>query len=81
MIAMKASPISVFPVSDVSRSREVVGCRHLSTVSSGHMALLDAAGTCLILVKRDQLISSVLEDHGGVLLLPTRLIHDGVVCG
>src|SRR5207244_11905194 len=45
---------------------EVVGCRHLSTVPGGHMAFLDAAGTCLILVKRDPPINPVLDDHGGV---------------
>ena len=45
------------PVSDVERSTrfytEIVGCRHLATVGQGTMAFLDAAGTCLILVKRD----------------------------
>jgi catechol 2,3-dioxygenase-like lactoylglutathione lyase family enzyme len=30
------------------------------------MAFLDAAGTCLILVKRDPPINPVLDDHGGV---------------
>jgi hypothetical protein len=30
------------------------------------MAFLDAAGTCLILVKRDPPIDPVLDDHGGV---------------
>ena len=30
------------------------------------MAFLDAAGTCLILVKRDPPINPVLVDHGGV---------------
>ena len=30
------------------------------------MAVLDAAGTCLILVKRDPLINPRPEDHGGV---------------
>jgi catechol 2,3-dioxygenase-like lactoylglutathione lyase family enzyme len=30
------------------------------------MAFLDAAGTCLILVKRDPPINPVQDDHGGV---------------
>ena len=30
------------------------------------LAFLDAAGTCLILVKRDLPINPVLDDHGGV---------------
>jgi hypothetical protein len=45
---------------------EHVGCRHLSTVGRGTMAFLDAAGTCLILVKRDPPINPRPEDHGGV---------------
>jgi glyoxylase I family protein len=58
------------PVSDVPRSTrfytEIVGCRHLSTVAGGTMAFLDAAGTCLILVKRDPPINVRPESHGGV---------------
>ena len=58
------------PVSDVERSTrfytEIVGCRHLSTVGQGTMAFLDAAGTCLILVKRDPPINPRAESHGGV---------------
>ena len=58
------------PVSDVERSTrfytEIVGCRHLATVAQGTMAFLDAAGTCLILVKRDPPINPHPEDHGGV---------------
>jgi len=58
------------PVSDVERSTrfytEIVGCRHLATVAQGTMAFLDAAGTCLILVKRDPPINPRPEDHGGV---------------
>jgi catechol 2,3-dioxygenase-like lactoylglutathione lyase family enzyme len=56
------------PVSDVVKSTQfytdVVGCRHLST--NGQMVFLDAAGTCLILVKRDAPINPVRDDHGGV---------------
>ena len=44
------------PVSDVGKSTkfytEIVGCRHLSTVPTGDMAFLDAAGVCVILVRR-----------------------------
>src|SRR6266567_2433881 len=35
-------------------------------VARGTMAFLDAAGTCLILVKRDPPINPVAENHGGV---------------
>jgi catechol 2,3-dioxygenase-like lactoylglutathione lyase family enzyme len=70
MVAIKAVAHFSIPVSDVARSTrfytEVVGCRHLSTVPGGHMAFLDAAGTCLILVKRDAPINAVRDDHGGV---------------
>jgi hypothetical protein len=45
---------------------EVVGCTHLSTMPRGDMGFLDAAGTCLILVKGDPPINAVLDDHGGV---------------
>lgn len=58
------------PVSDIERSTrfytEIVGCRHLATVGRDTMAFLDAAGTCLILVKRDPPINPRPEDHGGV---------------
>jgi catechol 2,3-dioxygenase-like lactoylglutathione lyase family enzyme len=58
------------PVSDVAKSTrfytEIVGCRHLATVGQGAMAFLDAAGTCLILVKREPPINPRPEDHGGV---------------
>ena len=58
------------PVSDVAASTrfytEIVGCRHLATVAQGTMAFLDAAGTCLILVKRDPPINHRPDDHGGV---------------
>lgn len=70
MVAIKAVAHFSIPVSDVATSTrfytEIVGCKHLSTVPSGHMAFLDAAGTCLILVKRDPPINPVLDDHGGV---------------
>jgi catechol 2,3-dioxygenase-like lactoylglutathione lyase family enzyme len=70
MIAIKGVAHFSIPVSDVATSTrfytEIVGCTHLSTVPSGHMAFLDAAGTCLILVKRDPPINRVLDDHGGV---------------
>jgi len=45
---------------------EVVGCRHLMTVPRGDMVFLDAAGTCLILVKRPPPINPVQDNHGGV---------------
>jgi glyoxylase I family protein len=58
------------PVSDVERSTrfyiDIVGCRHLATVGQGTMAFLDAAGTCLILVKREPPINPRPESHGGV---------------
>ena len=56
-------------MSDVARStrfyREIVGCRHLSTVPRGDIAFLDAAGTCLILVKRNPPINPLPDNHGG----------------
>ena len=70
MVAIKAVAHFSIPVSDVPKSTEfytkVVGCRHLSTTPNGQMAFLDAAGTCLILVKRAPPINPVPEDHGGV---------------
>ena len=58
------------PVSDVERSTrfytDIVDCRHLATVGHSTMAFLDAAGTCLILVKRDPPINKQPEGHGGV---------------
>src|SRR6266446_6327830 len=70
MVAIKAVAHFSIPVSDIPRNTrfytEVVGCRHLSTVPRGDMAFLDAAGTCLILVKHDPPINPVLGDHGGV---------------
>ena len=58
------------PVSDVGKSTkfytEIVGCRHLSTVPTGDMAFLDAAGVCVILVKREPPINAALDDHNGV---------------
>ena len=58
------------PVSDVGKSTkfytEIVGCRHLSTVPTGDMAFLDAAGVCVILVKREPPINVALDDHNGV---------------
>jgi catechol 2,3-dioxygenase-like lactoylglutathione lyase family enzyme len=70
MVAIKAVAHFSIPVSDIPKSTqfytEVVGCRHLSTTPNGHMVFLDAAGTCLILVKRDPPINPVPDDHGGV---------------
>jgi len=70
MVAIKAVAHFSIPVSDVPKSRqfytEVVGCRHLSTTPNGQMVFLDAAGTCLILIKRDAPINPVHDNHGGV---------------
>jgi catechol 2,3-dioxygenase-like lactoylglutathione lyase family enzyme len=70
MVAIKAVAHFSIPVSDVPKSSrfytEVVGCRHLSTTPNGQMVFLDAAGTCLILVKRDPPINPVSDNHGGV---------------
>ena len=70
MVAIQGVAHFSIPVSDIARSTqfytEVVGCRHLSTVPRGNMSFLDAAGTCLILVKRDPPINPVPDDHGGV---------------
>jgi catechol 2,3-dioxygenase-like lactoylglutathione lyase family enzyme len=57
MVAIKAVAHFSIPVSDIARSTRfytgIVGCKHLSTAPRGDMAFLDAAGTSLILVKRD----------------------------
>jgi catechol 2,3-dioxygenase-like lactoylglutathione lyase family enzyme len=70
MVPIKAVAHFSIPVSDVPKSRqfytEIVGCRHLATTPNGQMAFLDAAGTCLILVRRDPPINPVPDDHGGV---------------
>jgi catechol 2,3-dioxygenase-like lactoylglutathione lyase family enzyme len=70
MVAIKSVAHFSIPVSDIEKSTrfytEVVGCRHLETVARGTMAFLDAAGTCLILVRRDPPINPVPESHGGV---------------
>ena len=70
MVAITSVVHFSIPVSDVARSTrfytEIVGCRHIETVGQGRMAFLDAAGTCLILVKREPPINPRPEDHGGV---------------
>jgi catechol 2,3-dioxygenase-like lactoylglutathione lyase family enzyme len=70
MVALKSVVHFSIPVSDVERSTHfytaIVGCRHLATVAGGTMAFLDAAGTCLILVKREAPINRTQENHGGV---------------
>jgi catechol 2,3-dioxygenase-like lactoylglutathione lyase family enzyme len=70
MVAIKSVAHFSIPVSDVANSTrfytEIVGCRHLATMRGGDMAFLDAAGTCLILVKRASPINPVPDSHGGV---------------
>lgn len=70
MVALKSVVHFSIPVSDIGRSTrfyvEIVGCRHLATVANGTMSFLDAAGTCLILVKRQPPINRTAENHGGV---------------
>ena len=70
MVAIRSVAHFSIPVSDIAKSTpfyiDVVGCRHLSTTPDGQMVFLDAAGTCLILVKRDPPINPVLDNHGGV---------------
>jgi len=70
MVAIQSVAHFSIPVSDVAESTrfytEIVGCRHLATVAGGTMAFLDAAGICLILVKRDPPINPRPQDHGGV---------------
>jgi glyoxylase I family protein len=70
MVTIKSVAHFSIPVSDVEKSTrfytDIVGCRHLQTVPGGHMAFLDAAGTCVILVKREPPINPVPEGHGGV---------------
>ena len=63
MVAIKSVAHFSIAVSDIGKSTrfytEVVGCRHLMTVTCGDMVFLDAAGTCLILVKRPTPINPV----------------------
>ena len=70
MVALTGVVHFSIPVSDVAASTrfytEIVGCRHLATVGQGNMAFLDAAGTCVILVRRDPPINPVMDSHGGV---------------
>jgi glyoxylase I family protein len=70
VIELKGVAHFSIPVSDLEQSTrfycDVVGCSHLSTVGGGTLAFLDAAGTCLILVKRDAPINSRTENHNGV---------------
>jgi catechol 2,3-dioxygenase-like lactoylglutathione lyase family enzyme len=70
MVAIKTVAHFSIPVSDVAASTrfhtEVVGCRHLSTTPNRQMVFLDAAGTCIILVKSDAPINPVPDNHGGV---------------
>ena len=69
MVAIKSVAHFSIPVSDTAQSTqfytEIVGCRHLATVGATN-GFLHAAGTCLILLKRDPPINPVPEDHGGV---------------
>src|SRR4029079_12542299 len=70
MVTIQSVAHFSIPVSDVAKSTgfytEIVGCRHLATVGQGTMAFLDAAGTCLILVKRDPPINSRPQRNAGV---------------
>jgi len=70
MVALSSVVHFSIPVSDVAASTrfytEIVGLKHLATVGQGTMAFLDAAGICVILVKRGPPINPRSEDHGGV---------------
>jgi catechol 2,3-dioxygenase-like lactoylglutathione lyase family enzyme len=70
MVALSSVVHFSIPVSDVAASTrfytEIVGLKHLDTVAHGAMAFLDAAGVCVILVKRDPPINPRPENHGGV---------------
>jgi len=70
MVALLSVVHFSIPVSDVAASTrfytDIVGLKHLATVAHGTMAFLDAAGICVILVKRDPPINPVADNHGGV---------------
>jgi catechol 2,3-dioxygenase-like lactoylglutathione lyase family enzyme len=70
MVALTSVVHFSIPVSDVAASTrfytDIVGLKHLATVAQGSMAFLDAAGVCVILVKRDPPINPTPENHGGV---------------
>jgi catechol 2,3-dioxygenase-like lactoylglutathione lyase family enzyme len=70
MVALSSVVHFSIPVSNVAASTrfyiDIVGLKHLQTVGQGTMAFLDAAGVCVILVKREPPINPSLENHGGV---------------
>jgi catechol 2,3-dioxygenase-like lactoylglutathione lyase family enzyme len=70
MVALDSLVHFSIPVSDIAASTrfytEIVGLKHLQTVAHGTMAFLDAAGVCVILVKREPPINRIEEHHGGV---------------
>src|ERR1700730_11372100 len=70
MVALSGLVHFSIPVSDFAASTrfytDIVGLKHLATVAQGSMAFLDAAGVCVILVKRDPPINPTPENHGGV---------------
>jgi catechol 2,3-dioxygenase-like lactoylglutathione lyase family enzyme len=70
MVALSNVVHFSIPDSDVAASTrfytEIVGLKHLQTVAHGTMAFLDAAGICVILVKRDPPINPVQDNHGAV---------------
>ena len=70
MVDLKAVAHFSIPVSDIDRSvafyRDMVGCKPLMTTPDKSMAFLDAAGTCLILVRHAPPINPTLDGHDGV---------------
>ena len=57
MVEIKGVAHFSIPVSDVDRSikfyTEVVGCKFLSSLPNKSITFLDAAGICVLLIKRD----------------------------
>ena len=70
MADFKAVAHFSIPVSDIDRSvafyRDIVGCQPLMVPPTKSMAFLDAAGVCIILVRRDPPINPALDNHNGV---------------
>jgi catechol 2,3-dioxygenase-like lactoylglutathione lyase family enzyme len=68
MVAIESLAHFSISVSGIARAAkfctEVLGCRNLATVPHGDMVFPDAAGVCLILIKREPPISRVREDNG-----------------
>jgi glyoxylase I family protein len=69
MVNIKKTMHFSVAVSDMDRSvkfyTDIIGCTHLATTPTKHLSFLDAAGTCIILVKQNAPINPELHDGHG----------------